>query len=394
MKISRITTTLVYANWRNFTFIQVFTDEGLIGLGEATIRSREHAVAAAVDDMARALIGQDPRQIQQHWQMLYRDFHKRGGVILMAAISGLEIALWDIIGQSLGVPIYQLFGGAVRQQIPVYNNGWFENLSGIDDLAQAAQQAVAAGFKALKWNPFHGADGWLPAEKIPQTIEEVRSVRQAAGPQVELLLEAHGLFTPSGALRMAEELAQFRPFWLEEPVPPEDESALAYVRQRSPIPIAAGERLYGKYEFSRLIEARAVDFIQPDVTYAGGLWETRLIAAMAEARYLGFAPHNSGSPVSTAATLHLAACTPNFVILELPTNDVPWRAELVSPVIEAPQDGCLPLPSRPGLGVTLNEAAALQHPFQNPDTAALSKTLTPEIERLSARLGRSTKDKR
>lgn len=394
MKITQISTTLVYANWRNFTFIQVFTDEGLIGLGEATIRSREHAVAAAVEDMSRVLIGQDPRQIQLHWQTLYRDFHKRGGVILMAAISGLEIAMWDILGQALGVPIYQLFGGAVRQRVPVYNNGWFENKSGIETLARAAEEAVADGFKALKWNPFHGADGWLPAEKIPQTVEEVRAIRQAVGPQVDLLLEAHGLFNPSGALRMAEELAPFRPFWLEEPVPPEDETALAYVRQRSPIPIAAGERLYGKYEFSRLIEARAVDFVQPDITYAGGLWEVRLIAAMAEARYLGFAPHNSGSPVSTAAALHLAACTPNFVILELPTNDVPWRAELLSPYLEAPEDGFLPIPTRPGLGVTLNEAVAQQHPFQNPDNSALSKVLTPETERLSARLGRASKNTR
>lgn len=394
MKITKITTTLVYANWRNFTFVQVFTDEGLIGLGEATIRSREHAVAAAVEDMSRVLIGQDPRQIQYHWQTLYRDFHKRGGVILMAAISGLEIALWDILGQALGVPIYQLLGGVIRQQVPVYNNGWFENKIGIEALTHAAQAAVAAGFKALKWNPFHGADGWLPAEKIPQTVEEVRAVRQAVGPQVDLLLEAHGLFTPSGALRMAEELAPFRPFWLEEPVPPEDETAMAYVRQRSPIPIASGERLYGKYEFSRLIEARAVDFVQPDVTYAGGLWETRLIAAMAEARYMGFAPHNSGSPVSTAATLHLAACTPNFVILELPTNDVPWRAELVSPPIEGPENGFLPIPDRPGLGVTLNEKIAQQHPFQNPDPASLSQALTPEIERLGTRLGRIPKDKR
>lgn len=388
MKITRITTTLVYANWRNFTFVEVYTDEGLIGLGEATIRSREHAVAGAVEDMARVLIGQDPRNIQSHWQTLYRDFHKRGGVILMAAISGIEIALWDILGQSLGVPIYQLFGGALRERVPVYNNGWFENVSGIDAMARAAEEAVRAGYKALKWDPFHGADGWLPAEKLPQVVAEVQAVRQAVGPQVDLLLEAHGLFTPSGALRMAEELAPFHPFWLEEPTPPEDETALAYVRQRSPIPIAAGERLYGKYEFARLIEARAVDFIQPDVTYAGGLFETRIIAALAEARYIGFAPHNTGSPVSTAATLHLATCTPNFVILELPTNDVPWRSELVSPPIEAPKEGTLPIPDRPGLGVTLNRAAAEQHPYQNPDPASLSRVLTPEMEQLGRRLKR------
>lgn len=386
MKITRIFTTLVDANWRNFTFVQIYTDVGLVGLGEATIRSREHAVVGAIEDMASVLIGQDPFQIQAHWQTLYQAFHKRGGVILMAAISGLEIALWDILGQALGVPIYQLLGGKVRDRVRVYNNGWFEGLRELDALAQAAQQAVHTGFTALKWNPFHGANGWLSLAQRRQALEEVAAIRQAVGEDVDLMLEAHGLFTPAAAVRIANDLAVYQPFWFEEPVPPEDETAMAFVRQRSPIPIAAGERLYGKYEFARLIEARAVDFVQPDITYAGGIFETRLIATLAEARYLGFAPHNSGSPVSTAAALQLAACTPNFVILELPTHDVPWRADLVEPLVENPVDGHLPLPERPGLGVKLNERVAGQHPYQNPNRAYLSDVVTPEMEALEARL--------
>ncbi|PWH14498.1 MAG: galactonate dehydratase [Anaerolineae bacterium] len=386
MKITRLSTTLVDANWRNFTFVQIYTDVGLVGLGEATIRCREQAVVGAIEDMSRVLIGQDPFEIQAHWQMLYQDFHKRGGVILMAALSGIEIALWDILGQALGVPIYQLLGGKVRQQVQVYNNGWFEGSRTLDALSQAAQQAVQAGFTALKWNPFHGANGWLSPTQRKQVLEEVDVVRQAVGDQVELMLEAHGLFTPAEAVRIANELAVYRPFWLEEPVPPEDETAMAFVRQRSPIPIAAGERLYGKYEFSRLIEARAVDILQPDITYAGGLFETRLIAAMGEARYLSFAPHNSGSPVSTAAALHLAACTPNFLILELPTNDVPWRLELVEPAIEIPQQGFLEILEQPGLGVKLNQKIVDAHPYQNPDRVYLSDRVTPEMESLKQRL--------
>ncbi|MFN3308471.1 MAG: galactonate dehydratase [Anaerolineales bacterium] len=386
MKITHISTTLVDANWRNFTFVQVFTDVGLVGLGEATIRSREHAVVGAIEDMSRVLVGQDPFQIQAHWQTLYQAFHKRGGVILMAALSGIEIALWDVLGQALGVPIYQLLGGKVRERVRVYNNGWFERLQGLDALTQAAQQAVQAGFSALKWNPFHGASGWLSAAQRRKTIEEVEAIRQAVGEEVDLMLEAHGLFTPAAAVQVANDLAPYQPFWLEEPVPPEDETAMAFVRQHSAIPIASGERLYGKYEFARLVEARAVDIIQPDITYAGGIFETRLIAALAEARYLGFAPHNSGSPVSTAAALHLAACTPNFLILELPNNDVPWRAELVEPVIENPSEGHLPLLERPGLGVKLNEKVAQQHPYQNPDRAYLSEVVTPDMEQLRARL--------
>ncbi len=386
MKITHISTTLVDANWRNFTFVQVFTDVGLVGLGEATIRSREHAVVGAIEDMSRVLIGQDPFQIQAHWQTLYQAFHKRGGVILMAALSGIEIALWDVLGQALGVPIYQLLGGKVREQVRVYNNGWFERLKGLDALTQAAQQAVQAGFSALKWNPFHGANGWLSAAQRRKVIEEVEAIRQAVGEEVDLMLEAHGLFTPAAAVQVASDLAPYQPFWLEEPVPPEDETAMAFVRQRSAIPVAAGERLYGKYEFARLVEARAVDIVQPDITYAGGIFETRLIAALAEAHYLGFAPHNSGSPVSTAAALHLAACTPNFLILELPTNDVPWRAELVEPMIENPSEGHLALLERPGLGVKLNEQVARQHPYQNPDRAYLSDVVTPDMEQLRARL--------
>lgn len=386
MRITRISTTLVDANWRNFTFVQIYTDAGLVGLGEATIRSREHAVVGAIEDMSRVLVGQDPFQIQSHWQTLYKDFHKRGGVILMAAISAIEIALWDLLGQALGVPIYQLLGGKVRDRVRVYNNGWFEHLQGIDALTQAAQQAVQTGFTALKWNPFHGANGWISAAQRRQVLEEVDAIRQAVGEDVDLMLEAHGLFTPAAAVRIANEIAIYQPFWLEEPVPPEDETAMAFVRQRSPIPIAAGERLYGKYEFARLIEARAVDIVQPDITYAGGLFETRLIAAQAEARYLGFAPHNSGSPVSTAAALHLAACTPNFLILELPTNDVPWRAELVEPAIEIPSNGHLEILERPGLGVSLNEVVAQKHPYQNPDRAYLAEVVTPEMEHLKARL--------
>ncbi|RCK76833.1 MAG: Gluconate dehydratase [Anaerolineae bacterium] len=386
MKITQISTTLVDANWRNFTFVQIYTDAGLVGLGEATIRSREHAVVGAIEDMARVLIGQDPFQIQAHWQMLYQDFHKRGGVILMAAISGIEIALWDILGQALGVPIYQLLGGKMRERVRVYNNGWFEGLRSLEALTQAAQQAVQAGFNALKWNPFHGANGWLSPQQRRRVIEEVAAIRQAVGEDVDLLLEAHGLLTPAEAVRVASDLAIYQPFWLEEPVPPEDETAMAFVRQRSAIPVAAGERLYGKYEFARLMEARAVDIVQPDITYAGGIFEARLIAAMAEARYVGFAPHNSGSPVSTAAALHLAACTPNFLILELPTNDVPWRGELVEPAIEAPEEGFLAILQRPGLGVKLNEGVARKHPYQNPDRAYLSEAVTPEMEALKRRL--------
>ena len=334
MKITTVSTKLVYADWRNWTFIQIYTDEGLVGLWEATLRGREHAVVGAVEDMSRMLVGQDPFDIQTHWQTLYRDFHNRGGIVLMAAISGIDIALWDILGQSLGIPIYQLLGGKVREKAWAYSNGWFEDAIEPQDQALKAVRSVEAGFTALKWNPFYGADGWMSRRNARQAVDRVKAVREAVGDEVELMLEAHGLFTPAMALRIAEELALYRPFWIEEPIPPEDIIAMAFIRERSPLTVATGERLYSRFEYTGLIEARAADIIQPDIQHAGGFLELRSIAAMAETHYISIAPHNSSSPVGTAASLQLDACIPNFLIQELPVCDVPWRDEIIQPPME------------------------------------------------------------
>jgi galactonate dehydratase len=391
MKITAIKTTLVFAYWRNWTFVQVFTDQGLIGLGEATLRSREYAVVGAIEDMSRYLIGQDPFAIQSHFQTLYKDFHHRGGAVLMTAISGIEIALWDILGQNYQMPIYQLLGGKVRERVWTYANGWFEGVVDEDQLIRRAQEAVAQGFTALKWNPFSGADGWMSPQAMRKAIRQIEKIREAVGDDVELMLEAHGLFTPAMAIRLAGELEAYRPYWLEEPVPPEDIGGMAFVHSQSSIPIASGERLYTKYQFADLIEQRAVDILQPDVQHAGGLLELRTIAAMGEARYMGFAPHNSSSPVGTAASLHLGACVPNFLIQELPVGDVPWRDEIVEPPIEQITDGYLSLPTMPGLGVRLNEKVAKQHPYQNPDLSALDEAATPESQQLGKKLSKTTK---
>lgn len=387
MKITKIDVKMVFAYWRNWLFVQVYTDQGLVGLGEGTLRSREHAVAGAIEDMSRVLVGQDAFQIQSHWQTLYRDFHNRGGVVLMTAISALEIALWDILGQAAGLPVYQLLGGKLRQEARAYSNGWFEGARNVEELARMAQESVGLGFTALKWNPFAGAgDGWMSPPDARKAVQQVQAVRQAVGEDVELLLEAHGLFAPAMALRMAEQLAPYRPFFLEEPVPPEDCEAIAWVRQRSPVAIAAGERLYTRYEFNRLLAVRGVDIVQPDPQHCGGIFELRTIAAMAETTYTSFAPHNSSSPLGTAACLQVDACTPNFVIQELPVGDVPWRDEILEPHIETLHGGCLPIPDRPGLGVRLNEKVANQHPYQNPDLSSLAPGSTPDQEKLARKL--------
>lgn len=387
MRITDVRTTLVHAGWRNWTFVQVFTDDGFVGLGEGTLRSREHAVAGAITDMTRVLLGQDPRLITAHTQTLYRDFHKRGGVVSMTAIGGIEIALWDIVGQWLGQPIHALLGGRIRDVARAYDNGWADGVSGPDELARRAGEAVREGrVGALKWNPFRGVDGWPSPASTRQAVAAVEAVRAAVGDDVELMIEAHGLFTPAAALRMADRLAPYRPFWFEEPVPPEDVVSMAFVRARSSVPIAAGERLFSRYELADLLEARAVDIVQPDVQNAGGLAEVRWVAGLADVRYVGYAPHNSGSPVGTAASLHLAATTPNFVIQELPTHDVGWRDEIVEPPVERLRDGSLAIPMRPGLGVSLNEQVAAAHPYDDPDRFGQGRPVSPESERLARRL--------
>ncbi|HET8784152.1 MAG TPA: enolase C-terminal domain-like protein, partial [Candidatus Limnocylindrales bacterium] len=262
MRITDIRCTLVNAGWRNWTYVQVYTDDGFVGLGEGTVRSREHAVVGAVGDMSRVLVGKDPRTITSHVQTLYRDFHKRGGVVMMSAIGGIEMALWDIVGQWLGQPIATLLGGRVRDEAWAYHNGWADGAADVDDLAKRAGDAVADGrVRALKWNPFAGLDGWPTPPAARRAVAAVRAVREAVGDDVELMIEAHGLFAPAAAVRMTEALAPMRPFWFEEPIPPEDVASMARVRERSAIAIAAGERLFTRYEFADLIEARAVDIL-------------------------------------------------------------------------------------------------------------------------------------
>ncbi len=370
MKVTRIESRVVFGGWRNWVFVLVRTDAGLTGCGEATIRSREQAVVGAIADMARYLEGRDPLRIEEHWQALYRGFHWRGGPILLSALSGIEQALWDILGQSVGLPVHALLGGACRERIRAYANGWFGDATTPDEFARRAADTVASGWTALKWNPFHGADRWLERDLFRRSIDCIRAVREAVGEGVDLLIETHGLFEAAGALRVCAALEPFDVLFVEEPLPPENAADLAALKRQVRVPIAAGERCYTKFGFASLLEERAVDVIQPDVCHAGGILELKKIAAMAEAHYVGVAPHNSGGPVGTAASLHVDAGAPNFLIQECDPWDVPWRSELVREPVERLVDGYFAVPAAAGLGVTLDEAVAAAHPYQPVDEAA------------------------
>jgi galactonate dehydratase len=368
MKIVNVTPLVLGTPWRNLTFVKVETDEGLTGLGEARPLNRTQTVLGYLSEVApRYVLGHDPFEIERLVRRMFREDFGRAGEIVMTGIALIEIACWDIIGQALGQPVYRLLGGAVRDKIKAYANGWYTVERTPEEFHAAAQRAIAKGYRALKFDPFGAGFYELePAEKV-RVISLVEAVRDAVGPEVEILIEMHGRFNPVTAVEMARELAPFKPSWLEEPVPPENLAALKKVADAvAPlgVPVATGERLHTPYEYRELFELQAADIIQPDLTHFGGLMNVKKLAGWADAYYMLVAPHNVGGPVSTAAALHLAACTPNFKIQEHFNDfDEPYVKESAPGVPEV-VDGYFALPNGPGLGVTLNEAVIREHPEQ------------------------------
>ena len=341
---------MVYCYRTNFVFVKVYTDEGLTGVGEGTLEYKEYALTGAIDHLRDFLIGKDPLRIEWLTHEMYRNSYWRVGPVMMAAVSTIEMALWDILGKYLNQPVYQLLGGKVRDGIKMYANGWFAGAKKPDEFAKKAAEAASKGIKALKWDPFGTAYMHLSDKDLDASMECVKAVREAVGPEMELLIECHGRLDTSSAIRVTHALEPYRPMWFEEPVPPDNMSALAEVRQKSPVPISAGERIYGIHQYSEFINAGCADFLQPDVSHAGGIMEIKKIAAMAESRFISVAPHNPSGPVANAATLQLAGNLSNFIILEIMLTDVDWRAEMTNEDVVF-KDGEILIPDRPGLGV-------------------------------------------
>lgn len=374
-RIDRVQTFVVDAFRANFVFVKLITDDGLTGVGEGTVEHRELTLAAAIEEIGRYLTGKDPFAIEHHVEMLNRDSYWRTGVILRSALSAVEMALHDIKGKALGVPVYELLGGKQRDRIRCYANGWFVGAKAPDEFAAKAKNALALGFRGLKWDPFGQSYLSIDGPTRARAIECVEAVRGAVGPAVDLMIEGHGRFDVPTAIAIARDLAPFRPTWFEEPIPPENIDALAEVRRKSPVPIATGERYYEPARFQDLIAKRAADFLQPDVCHVGGLSEARKIAALAHMNYLPIAPHNPLGPVGNAATLQLAAASANFAWLETMMTDVPWRSEIVREDVSL-IDGEMTIPAVPGLGVELDEAACAAHPYQVYELRHYRGTLT------------------
>lgn len=358
MKITELRTYVTWGEPRNWVFVKVITDSGLYGWGEATLERREGTVRACVEEMGQSLIGKDPLAVEHHWQALFRHSFWRGGVVYNSALAALDQALWDIRGKAWGVPVYRLLGGPTRERIRLYTHVGIYNPNLLEE---DARRDIADGFTAVKTGAWIG-DAALPeAEMVAAFAERVGRLRAVVGPSVDIMIDNHGRSRASVAVRLMEALTPHNLLWLEEPTQPDDLDALARVRAAGPkMDIATGERLYSKWDYVPLFEKRLVDVIQPDLCHAGGITETKKIAAMAEAYYVQVAPHSPQGPVSTAAAAHLALAIPNFLILEF-VRSAPYRDR----VLKEPwivRDGHLEVPESPGLGVDLDEEALAASP--------------------------------
>ncbi|MFF2189923.1 mandelate racemase/muconate lactonizing enzyme family protein [Streptomyces sp. NPDC058155] len=367
MRITGISTHVVGTPWRNLTYVLVHTDEGLTGVGETRMLGRTDALVGYLREAeANHIAGSDPFAVEDLVRRMKYGDYGRAGEIVMSGIAVVEMACWDIKGKALGVPVWQLLGGKVTDRVKAYANGWYTTERTPEAYHQAAKAVVARGYRALKIDPFGTGHFELDRAGTGYAVSLIEAVRDAIGPDTELMLEMHGRFSPATAVRLARELAPYDPAWLEEPVPPENLQALSKVAGKVDIPVATGERIHDRIEFRELFASQAADIIQPDVGHIGGILETRKLAATAETHYVLVAPHNVGGSVLTAASLQLAACTPNFKILEH-FNDFA-DAEIKKIVTGAPEvdpaTGCFEISHAPGLGVEFDADAAAEFPQQ------------------------------
>jgi galactonate dehydratase len=368
MRITKVTPLVLGTPWRNLIFVKVETDEGLVGVAESRTVNRTGAVLAYLESAVKKyVLGTDPFNVEH---LVHRMFHgdfSRVGEIAGTGIALVEMACWDLMGKALDQPVYRLLGGAVRDRIKAYANGWYTVERAPEEFHAAALKVVDRGYRAMKLDPFGAGFYELePAEKT-LSVALVEAVRDAVGPETEILIEMHGRFSPATAIEMSRELEPSKPTWVEEPVPPDNIDALARAAKKINIPVATGERAHTRYEARHILDVGAVDVLQTDITQSCGILEGKKIAAMADAHYVTFAPHNVGGPLSTAACLHLAACTTNFKIQEHFNDFVDtWVKEAAAgPGYPEVVDGYFSLPGGPGLGLELNEDLIREHPLQD-----------------------------
>ena len=356
-----------YIAGKNLCFVRLETGDGLYGWGECYTQSdRDIQITAHLEAMRRYIVGWDAARIKPWTDAIYNDFgNRRGAMDLYSAVSGVEQAMWDLAGKRAGMPVHQLLGGAVRGRLRVYANGWAK-MDDIEELQARARAMVEQGFTALKFDPVPGRwRSYVGMKELRLAAERVRAVREAVGPDVDVLLEIHRRLSPSNAVRLSQMVEEYEPFWFEEPVWAENMTALAAATAQINIPTVTGEELYTKFEFREVFEQRAADIINPDVANVGGIKELTEIAAMAEIYFVAVAPHNYNSTtMALASTLHAAATMPNFIITEYFVNFEPWGKQAATPAFEV-QDSHIALPTAPGLGIDLDEQVLKAHPAKD-----------------------------
>jgi galactonate dehydratase len=367
MKITGIKTFLCDLGTRNHVLVKVLTDEGVYGISEAYSVGPDLATVAAIEDFATWLVGEDPTNIEHLWAKMYNFSRFPGGSIINSAISGIEMALWDIVGKVAGLPVYKLLGGKTRDKVRVY--GHVRGMTTGDDPAESGEHAASLiekyGYTAVKLGPTPKGGDALPWNQTLRYAEKkMAAVRDAVGDDVDIGVDAHAkIFEPFRAAELAEVIKPFRPFFLEEPIRMENIEAMGRLHDKMSIPLATGEDLYTKWAFRDLLTANAADIIQPDICVAGGFMEMKKIAAIAEAHYVTVAPHNPMGPLATVINVHLAACIPNFLILEYKPDDEGARKDvLLEPLMV--DDGYIAVPDKPGWGVELDEVGIAKHPYR------------------------------
>ena len=364
MRISQIETFTYWINWCNWLFVKVSTDEGLYGWGEGSLHGAIRSVETAIHELGAALIGQDPAGVERHWQAMYHAWRWRGGPTLSTALGALDIALWDLEGKRLAVPVYRLLGGPFRERIRAYASHWLAGVETPEEAYAGAQEAVRRGFTGFKWSPFK-AERLRANEQgeIARATALMAAAREGVGAETEIFIECAELFSPRSAVLAAQAFAPYRPGWFEEPIPFENAKAMIALQRELPVPIATGERLLSRWEYRELLEGGGCKVIQPDVMHAGGLTEVRKIANLADTYYIPVAPHNPGGPICMAVALHLAAAIPNFYILEQMEDERPLRDELCTTPLSY-RDGFFELPTAPGLGTDLKLEVLRERTFR------------------------------
>jgi galactonate dehydratase len=371
MKITDINVLVVNAKMRNWIIVKVFTDvPGLIGLGEATLEFQTKPVVEAINNLGSLLIGQDPRNIEKNWQIMYRHLFFKSGIVTMSAISGIDQALWDIAAKDLGVPLWKLLGGLARERVRMYDHlgGGDSSIvygdNSFSNFEDNIHKSLSDGFTAFKILAVPMTD--IVGEQVSYDMAAslMERARLVAGPNVDIMVDFHGRTNAISAIRYAQIFKPYNPLFIEEVVQPEQIESLKLIRSKTNIPLATGERLVHRSEFLPLLQAGLLDVAQPDVCHAGGITEIKKISALCESFGVLMAPHNPLGPIATMVNVHIGLSTSNFLIQEVMRNDVPWREDVFEGIAEI-REGYVYPPTEPGIGISLNEDLAKHYPFQN-----------------------------